>query len=159
MVGRTIGSIEDYSDEVDAEIMAGAEIGTGKDDVKLPSKFKFHGGMIFISNMKADQIEGAIMSRSIFIDVHLAQQDVVKRIRSIARKMSGSMDMSEEEADDIVDALSSGSGAEGQDVEIRYMTPEFARQSKQLTVRAYQLAAILKKSGLSRWRELSQLYA
>lgn len=159
MVGRDVDAIEDYSEEVDAEIAAGAEIGTGKNDVKLPSKFKFTGGMVFISNMKASQIESAIMSRSIFIDVHLAQQDVVKRIRSIARKMSGSMGLKEEEADDIVDALSEGSESVGADTEIRYMTPELARKSKQLTVRAYQLAAILKTSGLSRWKELSQLYA
>lgn len=159
MVGKSMSEIEDYCAEVDAEVMAGASIGIGKNDVKLPSKFPFTGGMIFISNMRADQIEGAIMSRSIFVDVHLAQQDVVKRIRSIAKKQASSMGLTEAEADEIVDALSVGADAKGQDVEVTYMTPEFARKTKQLTVRAYQLAAILKTSGLTRWKELSQMYA
>jgi hypothetical protein len=159
MVGMSIDAIEDYSREVDMAIADGGRIGPGKKDVNLPSKFKFTGGMIFISNMKASEIEGAIMSRSIFVDVYLAQQDVVKRIRTIAKAQASSMGLTAEEADEIVDALSSGSGAQGSDVEITYMTPEYARKTKQITVRAYQLAAILKKSGLARWQELSQLYA
>lgn len=159
MVGRSLAEIEDYCEEVDGEIMAGASIGMGKNGVKLPSKFQFTGGMIFISNMRADQIEGAIMSRSIFIDVNLAQQDVVKRIRSIAKAQAKGMGLTEAEADEIVDALATGASAKGAEIQVRYMTPEYARTTKQLTVRAYQLAAILKTSGLSRWKELSQMYA
>lgn len=159
MVGKSLEAIEDYAAEVDAEIEAGGTIGTGKDDVKLPSKFRFTGSMVFISNMSSKQVESAIMSRSIFIDIHLAQQDVVKRIRSIAQKQASSMGLTEDEANDIVDTLSMGTEAKGDDVEITYMTPEYARKSKSLTVRAYKLAAILKKSGLSRWKELAQMYA
>lgn len=161
MVGKSLPEIEKYSQEVQDEIGKGAIIGFKEKDgvVVLPSKFQFTGGMIFISNMRANKIEGAIMSRSIFIDVYLAQQDVVKRIRSIAKAKAKSDGLSETEADEIVDTLSIGSKAQGDDVQINYMTPEYARQTKQLTVRAYQLAVILKQSGLPRWAELSQMYA
>jgi len=152
MVGRSDAEIEDYCQEVDAEIMAGASIGMGKNDVKLPSKFKFTGGMIFISNMRANQIEGAIMSRSIFIDVYLAQQDVLKRIKSIATHKYGA---------DIAEQLMEGLGqtSSGPEMEVQYMTPEYARKNKPFTVRSMDLAYILKTSGLTRWAELAQLYA
>jgi len=157
MVGKSEGAINDYCEMVDEEIASGAQIGVGKNDVKLPSKFKFTGGMIFISNMRASEIEGAIMSRSIFVDVYLAQQDVIKRIRSIAVTQAPSLGISKEEADAIVNALASGST--GPKIDVTYMTPEYARKTKQVTIRAFQLAVILKKSGLSRWEQLAQMYA
>ena len=152
MVGRSDKEIEEYAKDVDAELESGATIGTGKNDVKLPSKFKFSGGMIFISNMRANEIEGAIMSRSIFIDVYLAQQDVLKRIQSIASHKWGA-DM----ASELMEGL--GQTSTGGEVQIQYMTPEYARKKKPFTVRSMELAYILKTSGLSRWAELAQLYA
>lgn len=157
MVGKSDSEIEDYCQYVDDEVAGGTSIGVGKNDVKLPSKFKFTGSMVFISNMKAKEIEGAIMSRSIFVDVNLAQQDIIKIIRSIAISSAKSMGITEEEAEDIVDALASGSS--GPEIEVTYMTPEYARKHKQVTIRAYQLAVLLKKSGLARWAELSEMYA
>jgi hypothetical protein len=152
MVGRSDKEIEEYAKDVDAQLESGATIGTGKKDVKLPSKFKFSGGMIFISNMRANEIEGAIMSRSIFIDVYLAQQDVLKRIQSIASHKWGA-DM----ASELMEGL--GQTSTGGEVQIQYMTPEYARKKKPFTVRSMELAYILKTSGLSRWAELAQLYA
>lgn len=155
MVGRSEREIRAYAEEVDERIADGEPIGFGKNDVKLPSKFYFEGAMIFISNMRADQIEGAIMSRSIFIDVYLAQQDVLKRIRSIAMAKYASFGA------DYVEQLMEGLGQTSTEaeVEVTYMTPEYARKNKPFTVRSMDLAHILKQSGLSRWAELAQLYA
>jgi hypothetical protein len=155
MVGKSDKEIRDYCEEVDAEIAAGTQIGTGKNDVKLPSKFFFEGGMIFISNMRANQIEGAIMSRSIFIDVYLAQQDVLKRIESIAKAKYKSF--GEAYVKDLLEGL--GQTSKGPVEKVQYMTPEYARKNKPFTVRSMDLAHILKQSGLTRWAELSQLYA
>lgn len=152
MVGRSIKEIEEYSRDVDNALSAGGNIGFGKDDVKLPSKFKFDGAMVFISNMRANQIEGAIMSRSIFVDVHLAQQDVLKRIKSIAIKKYGSS-----MAVELMEGLGQTSTIPEQ--KVQYMTPEYARKQKPFTVRSMDLAFILKTSGLSRWAELAQMYA
>lgn len=157
MVGMSKEDIEDYAKFVDGEIAEGKMIGPGKDQVQLPSKFKFTGGMIFISNMRANQIEQAIMSRSIFIDVYLAEQDVLKRIKSIGYAQAKSKGMDPEEIDMIMEAL--GAASSGTQVEVTYMSPEYARKSKQVTVRALQLAMTLKKAGLKRWDHLAALYA
>ena len=155
MVGKSEREIRAYCEEVDAEIAAGGNIGMGKNDVKLPSKFYFEGGMIFISNMRANQIEGAIMSRSIFIDVYLAQQDVLKRIESIA--MAKYKSYGADYVKDLLEGL--GQTSKAAPVKVTYMTPEYARKNKPFTVRSMDLAHILKQSGLKRWAELAQLYA
>lgn len=155
MVGKSEREIRSYCEEVDAEIAAGTPIGMGKNDVKLPSKFYFEGGMIFISNMRANQIEGAIMSRSIFVDVYLAQQDVMKRIKSIAMAKYKSFGA------DYIENLMQGMGVASKETPkpVTYMTPEYARKTKPFTIRSMDLAHILKQSGLKRWAELAQLYA
>lgn len=152
MVGKNEKEIRQYCAEIDDMIADGQQIGLGKDDVKLPSKFYFEGAMIFISNMRAKEIEGAIMSRSIFVDVYLAQQDVLKRIKSIATAMYGA-----EETEILMEGL--GQSSSMPEEEVQYMTPEYARKMKPFTVRSMALAHILKSSGLSRWAELAQLYA
>jgi hypothetical protein len=105
--------------------------------------------------MRANQIEGAIMSRSIFIDVYLAQQDVLKRIESIAKAKYKSF--GEAYVKDLLEGL--GQTSKGPVEKVQYMTPEYARKNKPFTVRSMDLAHILKQSGLTRWAELSQLYA
>jgi len=188
MVGKSTQQIKEECNYVDMQIAGGAVISTSpqknvvvKDDgsdveddnedndreeaqdkglvaksVQLPSKFIFEGAMIFISNMKASEIEGAIMSRSIFIDVYLAEQDIIKRIRTITKAQAKGWGITEEQAEAIVNELSSGSGAER---EVKYMTPEYARKTKQLTVRSAKLAAMMMTSGLTRWKHLAALYA
>ena len=155
MVGKSMQEIEDYCKMVDDEIANGTRIGVGKNDIMLPSKFKFTGGMIFISNMRAKEIEGAIMSRSIFIDVYLAQQDVLKRIESIA--MAKYKSFGAEYVEQLLEGL--GQASNEPEVQVQYMTPEYARKHKPFTVRSMDLAHILKQSGLSRWAQLAQLYA
>ena len=159
MVGKSKDEVLEYSSFVDSEIADGKMIGTGKKDVKIPSKFYFTGAMIFISNMKASEIEGAIMSRSIFVDVYLAERDILKRIETIARAQAkGDADTSDADVDEIMEALGGGSAA-GPNHEITYMTPEYARKSKQMTVRAYSLANTMRKAGIQRWAHLAALYA
>jgi len=179
MVGKSKDEIDEYARQVTMALDQGATLvrqkskrlydpffdsledgeALGDVDVMLPSKFKFTGGMIFISNMKATEIEQAIMSRSIFIDVYLAERDVHKRIESIGMAQAkNSSWFTEEDVDEVLDVFSEGTDF-GDGEEITYMTPEYARKSKQLTVRALQLGLLLKKSGLARWKELAAMYA
>ena len=152
MVGKSKDEIEVFARNIDLEIAEGGVIGMGKNDIKLPSKFQFTGGMIFISNMRANQIEGAIMSRSIFIDVYLAERDVLKRIETIAKVKYGS-----DRAALLMEGL--GQTSKEPEIQVTYMTPEYARKIKPFTVRTMALADILESSGLARWSELSQMYA
>ena len=159
MVGRSASEIDSYAEYVDEEIKQGKNIGMGKNDIKLPSKFKFQGGMVFISNMPASSIEKAILSRSIYVDVYLAATDVIKRIETIGRAQAkASPNISDKDVDDVLSALGQSSST-SETHDITYMTPEYARSQKQITVRALQLGLILKKSGLARWSELTALYA
>lgn len=164
MTGKSRQEIIDYSAEVDEELLDGKIAGQkGKAGVLLPSKFYFSGSMIFISNMSANEIEGAIMSRSIFVDVHLAEQDVLKRIQTILRLSVKESDtpeenVTEEDIDKVMAALG-GTQEKATNVEINYMTPEYARGMKKMTVRAGKLGLILLKSGLPNWDRLAALYA
>ena len=157
--------IEQYCAEVTEKILNGATIvpsnPKSNDKVQLPSKFRFTGGMIFISNMRAKQMEGAILSRSLFIDVYLAERDVLKRIQMIGEKKFG-----KDEAAEILEALSgvpaekfnNNDNLETADEEIVYMTPEFARKNKPITVRSMEVAKALKDAGLSNWATLAAMY-
>ena len=158
MVGMSNDEIEEYSRESDERIAAGERVGPGKKDVNLPSKFSFTGGMVFISNMPATGIEKAIMSRSIFVDVHLAAQDVTKRDQAVLDlKADKSATRTRAQVAMVMKAL--GAGGAGKEVEVNYMTAEHARKSKELTIRAGELGMLLLESGLKNWERLAAFYA
>jgi len=155
--------IEDASKQVEDAILSGKQISTVTkgDKVQLPSKFRFNGSMIFISNMRAKQMEGAILSRSLFIDVYLAERDVVKRIRSIGEAQFGkevTAELLEALTGVPADKFGNQDNLETGDEEIVYMTPEYARKNKPITVRSLGVAKALKDSGLSNWATLAAMY-
>ena len=164
MTGKSEAEVEEFSDEVDIEIHAGQIPGQkGDAGVLLPSKFYFKGGMIFISNMRADKIDQAIMSRSMFVDVHLAEQDVQKRIRTILDLGvtedvdAGLLTYTKNDVSEVMAALSVGAAPDPKPV--RYMTPLSNRANKQITVRAGMLGIVMLKSGLKDWKRLCGMYA
>ena len=133
--------IDQIAKDVEAEIHQGAMITTGrakKGQVKLPSKFPFTGSMVFITNMPASQVDTAIMSRSIFFDVALAEQDKLKRVEMIGKLKAPEEGITEEGLKRIMKAL--GKKPDAPKHEIKYMTPEYARTKKEITVRALALA-------------------
>lgn len=69
-----------YEKLYDAMINSPEDVGT---KIKLPSHFKFTSRVIFISNLAPDKIDSAIRSRSLFMDIWLTKEDVIKRIISI----------------------------------------------------------------------------
>ena len=158
VTGKSIEEIKELCDDVDTQIAAGKTLGlTNKGDfVHVPSKFYFEGSMIFISNMPAEKIESAILSRSVFIDLYLSASDTNKRIISIMRHK-----YSNYSADDL-DAIA---GALGQSLSstasepVQYMTPELARKNKPISVRSLELAIKMKECGLTNWARLASLYA
>jgi len=167
MVGKTLDQIKDACDEVDMELADGKTIGPGKGEVKLPSKFQFTGSMVFISNMKIEKFRkvdsgGALMSRSLFLDIYLEATDVVKRIKTIGYAMASSSNFTTDDIDEIVDALYDA----GQDDTplikngIAYATAGTARAMKGISVRAMVMAIKMKVDmKLPNWKDLAAKYA
>jgi hypothetical protein len=50
---------------------------------EYPSKFKFTGRVIFISNKKKASIDQAVLSRSLCVDLDMTQDDKIERMRHI----------------------------------------------------------------------------
>ena len=127
---------------------------------KPPSKFAFTGSFINISNMKGEDFDGAIKSRSIFIDVYLAQRDVIRRMATIMEFMGRSperiMDVLSALDPDAEDALN-GTGRYSETPQ--YMTPEEARKNKQLNMRSVGITDALIESGAKGWRRMAGLYS
>lgn len=131
---------------------------------QIPGKFKFTGQMIFISNMSYDDVikagGSALLSRSIFIDVHLARRDVMKRIQTIGyNSVRKDPDLDKSDIDKIL-AAAGGSNEESTEENIVYITPELKRQqSRGPSTRTLELGKALLKSGLPNWENLLALYS
>ena len=64
----------------------------------LPSHFEFTGQVIFISNMNADKMDGAVKSRSIVVDLSMTIQDKIERMQFILPKILPNIAMEVKEA-------------------------------------------------------------
>ncbi len=129
-------------------------------NMKAPSSFNFEGQIIVISNLKASKFDDAIKSRSIFIDLYLAQRDVLRRMATIMEYEGDSPEDIKEilEAidEDAMDALA-GKGTYGG--EVKYVTAEIARKNKGMNMRTVNITKALRKSGHPDWRRMSNLYS
>lgn len=129
----------------------------GKGKGKLPSKIYFTGRVIFISNKNADWFDDAIKSRSLFVDVKLHQQDILRRIKTIAMANAAEDGVSADEVNEIIDALTPDK--ERDSVDVQYITPAMMRDGKPMTIRSYQIALALKRAGIPGWNNLAQMYS
>lgn len=128
--------------------------------MKPPSSFEFTGSMINITNLKAEKIDTAIRSRSIFIDIYLAERDVLRRIATILEFKGEPTDVIK----DVLDAIAeNGSDAlEGKGAykgEIKYITSKEARKNKKINMRTANITLAIRKSGASGWKRMASLYA
>lgn len=136
---------------------------------KAPGKFMFEGQFINITNLpgsfftKGDA--AAVASRSIFIDVHLAQKDTLRRIATIM-EFDGD---SEEEIKEYLDILSPPDGSDAitgsgrysvkNYGEIRYLTPDEARKNKALNMRSVNIMKALRRGEAKDWRRMAGIYS
>ena len=167
MVGKTDEEVDDFIAEVDMAIAEGKQIGPGKGEVQLPSKFRFTGAMVFISNMPIAKFRkvdsgGALMSRSLFIDIFLESTDVIRRIKTIGHAMAPSSYFTVADVDEVVDALNEAEAET--DILVRngihYATAGDARRIKGVTVRAMVTALKLKVLAKKpNWKILAQKFA
>ena len=54
-----------------------------KNTGKLPNRFEFIGSIIFITNLKEEEFDKAVYTRTLSLDVRLEQDDIINRIGSI----------------------------------------------------------------------------
>lgn len=156
MTGKNEAEIRDYCaqcDEADTLVFTNNPNKLKEGEMSFPSKFYFDGQMIFISNMRATEIEDAIKSRSIFLDVYLCATDVLNRMKTIMKAKFP--DETDESMTEFFNAMGASAPNEGP---VTYMTPELARQKKPLTIRSLVLGMALKKAGVEDWERISSMY-
>lgn len=146
---------EDYEQEYIQEIMNDPNT-----KMKPPSSFNFEGQMINISNLPASKFDNAIKSRAIFINVYLAQRDVLRRMATI-KKLQGASDAKIEKLltmldPDAMDALK-GIGKYGG--EVKYVTPEIARKNKIMNMRSLDIAEALLDANVKNIDHMVSMYA
>ena len=156
MTGKNEAEIRDYClqcDEADTLVYTNNPNKLKDGEMVFPSKFYFDGQMIFISNMRAAEIEDAIKSRSIFLDVYLSATDVMNRMKTIMKAQYP--DETDESLNEFFDTMGASVPDEGP---VTYMTPELARRNKPLTIRSLVLGMALKKAGVESWERIASMY-
>ena len=156
MTGKNEAEIRDYClqcDEADTLVYTNNPNKLKDGEMAFPSKFYFDGQMIFISNMRASEIEDAIKSRSIFLDVYLSATDVMNRMKTIMKAQYP--DETDESLNEFFDTMGASVPDEGP---VTYMTPELARRNKPLTIRSLVLGMALKKAGVEAWERIASMY-
>lgn len=156
MTGKNEAEIRDYClqcDEADTLVYTNNPNKLKEGEMVFPSKFYFDGQMIFISNMRATEIEDAIKSRSIFLDVYLSATDVMNRMKTIMKAQYP--DETDESLNEFFDTMGASVPDEGP---VTYMTPELARRNKPLTIRSLVLGMALKKAGVEAWERIASMY-
>lgn len=107
-----------------------------QDDDDLPVRFEFKGQIIFISNRRLRQVDQAILSRCLYVDVSMTTDEKLARIGALMPKMC--KEMSKDHKQECLDLL----------VEKR-------ADIKDLNIRTFLKVADLRKRS-KRWREVAE---
>lgn len=107
------------------------------DDDDLPQSFEFNGKVIFISNRSLTDIDQAILSRGLYVDVTMTPAEKIERIRAI--KGAVRPDMSNEHKDEALDLLSQHADSIGD-----------------LNIRTFLKVLEIRHRGAENWRDLAE---
>lgn len=105
----------------------------------LPSTFEFKGGVIFISNMNTDNIDQAIRSRSMCVDVSMTNAQKIERMGTIMR---GSKFLPHIPLNMKIEALD--------------LIKELEDQAKEISLRTLITVSKIRDSGNKDWRNLAK---
>lgn len=108
---------------------------------RLPNEFEFEGQVIFISNLGKNQIEPAIMSRTMAIDITLKASDVFLRMETIIDKLAPSIKQSYKR-----DALD-------------HLKQNHDKLGKQANIRTLINASRMRAGGSPNWKRLVERYS
>lgn len=153
-------SRKDYEDEYISELLEDPNT-----KMKPPSRFLFEGQFINISNLPGTAFASgdleAIASRSLFIDVKLAERDVLRRIATLM-EFDGD---SEQEIKEILDVIAPPSGSDAitgtgaYSGKVEYMTPADAQKNKTINMRTANIARALRQGKAKDWARMAGLYS
>jgi hypothetical protein len=106
--------------------------------IKYPSTFDFTGRVVFISNLKKEDFDTAIMSRSAKINMDLSPSQILDRMRKILPSLGGT-DVSVEQKEELLDHL---------------LKLHKQKEITAVTMREFTKGLDIVRSGVPNWRDL-----
>lgn len=106
--------------------------------IKYPSTFDFTGRVVFISNLKKEEFDTAIMSRSAKINMDLSPSQILDRMRKILPSLGGT-DVSVEQKEELLDHL---------------LKLHKQKEITAVTMREFTKGLDIVRSGVPNWRDL-----
>jgi hypothetical protein len=106
--------------------------------IKYPSTFDFTGRVVFISNLKKEDFDTAIMSRSAKINMDLSPAQILDRMRKILPSLGGT-DVSIELKEELLDHL---------------LVMHKRKEITAVTMREFTKGLDIVRSGVPNWKEL-----
>jgi len=76
-------------------------------DEDLPTSFEFKGRVVFISNISSNQLDQAIISRSLSVDLTMTKEQKVERMRHLLTEQSFMPDFDTQHKTDAIDLIAS----------------------------------------------------
>ena len=108
------------------------------DKVKYPSTFDFKGRVIFISNLKKEEFDSAILSRSAKINMDITPEQILARMRKILPSLGGD-DVKLSLKEELLDHL---------------LVMHKRKEITAVTMREFTKSLDIVRSGVPNWREL-----
>lgn len=125
---------EAFNDSVDLKLKEDP----GDPKIKLPTEFEYNGRIIFISNLKEEKFDKAVLNRSAKINMELTQEEIFGRMKSILPHI-GDKGVPLAVKEEIFDYLREASGK---------------NILSNVSMRTYGAAEDLYRSGIDNWKEL-----
>lgn len=108
--------------------------------IKFPSTFDFKGRVVFISNLKKEDFDSAILSRSAKINMDLTPEQILSRMRKILPKLGGD-DVPLKQKEELLDHL---------------LVMHKRKEIDAVTMREFTKGLDIVRSGTPNWKELLQ---
>ena len=137
-IDRQIDGSDEEVDVFDDDEDAPKKKPTKDTKIRYPSTFDFKGRVIFISNLKPDQLDTAILSRSVKINMDMTPQQILMRMRSILPTLGGT-DVPLSKKEELLDQLIIMRGR---------------REIDAVTLREFTKGLDIVRSGAPNWKAL-----
>ena len=108
-------------------------------DEDLPTSFEFKGRVIFISNLSSVQMDQAIISRSMAVDLTMTRQQKVDRMRFLISQSDFMPEYKSEHKNDALDLIES-----------------LQDKVKELTLRTLIQVTVIRKGLSANWKNLAE---
>jgi hypothetical protein len=110
---------------------------TSMSNPEIPRQFEFTGKIIFISNLHLAELDQAVLSRCLYVDVSMTPEEKIERIRYISPRVC--TDMKKSEKEEVIDLLN-----------------EVRDQIGDLNIRTFLKACEIRQRGAKNWRDLAE---